>query len=583
MIHAIDSETYQGRAILLTRPYSFTEPKNFHECMDYFSGAKENAAYNMDYDIQACLTYLPFKVREKLAWLNDAVFYVDNTEYRIRYIRHKFCRVWRSNRPLFICYDMAQFYNCSLDTAAKKLGIERKGKIPIAWYRNMQARLEDPKTREDVLNYGMKDARILQELIDKTVDAFKVAGMKFERPFSNASFSQRVFAKALTRHGVQRDVDKLANKAYFGGRIECLRMGHFRRAYYYDIHSAYPSVIANLVATDGKWIRNEKYVRDDAVYAFADVNLSIPATCKVGPVAIRLRSNRIVYPVGEFRRTLTLAEYRYCEVRGFIRKIHKVTQHIWPKWKYPFKQVRDLYLQRALNPAQAYAIKIVLNAAYGKTAQMLKEHLPVTIADNKTHWIGGQAFKQRKINKRTTNFVYASEITSRIRVKLLEDIPPEDVISYATDGVFTAKPVKDLDVGEGLGQWATPEVVTDLYVIGSGVYQYTDSDGNMVTKFRGFHPKDAEGNPLSLKALLRKAGDKKTIPVYVTRNTSLRQSVERPHDLNILESVKRDMNLNFDTKRYWPVKRTAHDLLTKQFTSEALVYYGSLRLQRNGG
>lgn len=576
MIHAIDSETFKGRAILLTRPDSFTEPQNFHDCMDYFSACKENAAYNMDYDIQACLTYLPFKVRERLAWLNDATFYVDDTEYRVRYVRHKFCRVWRGSRPLFICYDMAQFYNCSLDKAASKLGIERKDAIPVAWYRNMQARLEDPITRPVVLNYGMKDARILQEIIDKTVEAFKSAGMKFERPFSNASFSQRVFSSALTRRGIQKDVERLAYKAYFGGRIECLRMGHFRKAYYYDIHSAYPSIIANLIATDGKWVRKEKYVRDDAVYAFVDATLSIPPTVIAGPVAVRLRSNRIVYPVGSFRRILTLAEYRYCESKGFISKVHEAIQHIWPKRVYPFRKVRDLYLQRQLNPSQSYAIKIVLNAVYGKTAQMLKENLPATVINNNTQWIEGQPFRQKKVAKRFTNFVYASEITSRIRMKLLEDIPADKVISYATDGVFTTEPIEGLDIGDGLGQWSTPEEVTNLYVIGSGVYQYTDSEGKIVTKFRGFNPR-----AFNLKDLLKKAKDRKTIPVRVTRNTSLRQSVERPHDLNVLETVKRDMNLNFDRKRFWSVRRTARDLLTKRFTSEALVYYGKLKLERN--
>lgn len=587
MIHAIDSETYKGRAILLTRPDSFTEPKNFHDCMAYFAAHKENAAYNMDYDIQACLTYLPFKVRERLAWLNDAVFFVDDIEYRVRYVRHKFCRVWRDGRPLFICYDMAQFYNCSLDTAAKKLGIERKGQIPVAWYKNMKRWLEDPKTREDVLNYGMKDARILQEIIDKTVDAFKAAGMKFERPFSNASFSQRVFAAALTRRGVQKDIDRLAQKAYFGGRIECLRMGHFKKAYYYDIHSAYPSIIANLVATDGKWIRDLDYVRDDAVYAFVDCTLMISRPLdeiitgkrklRVGPVAYRMKNNRIVYPHGIFRRILTLAEYNFCNKRGYVKAVHKIVQHCWPKWKYPFKKVRELYLQRQLNPSQSYAIKIVLNAVYGKTAQLLKERLPATVADNNTQWIEGRAYRQKKTHKRFTNFVYASEITSRIRIKLLEDIPAEHVISYATDGVFTTVPIEGLDIGDGLGQWSTPEEVTDLYVIGSGVYQYTDAEGRTITKFRGFNPRD-----FNLVDLLKKAKDQKTIPVRVTRNTSLRQSVERPNDLNVLETVKRDMDLNFDSKRYWAVKRTARDLLHKQFVSDVLIYYGRLKLERKG-
>lgn len=580
MIRAWDTETDKGKAILITKPDRFIEPRSWRECMDFLAEDKEIAAYNMDYDVQACLTYLPYWVRDKIALLNDVIFFFEGEEYRVRYIRHKFCRVWLNGKLLFTTYDMAQFYNCSLDNAAKKLGLKGKTAFPIAWYKCMAKRLADPKTREKVLEYALDDARLLQQIIDKTVDAFKNAGMKFERPFSNASFSQRVFQKALTRTGVQQDIDCLAQLAYYGGRIEVLKMGFFRKAYYYDIHSAYPSIIANLVATDGKWIRDLKYVRDDSVYAFVDARLSIPETVKVGPVAYRLRSNRIVYPVGRFRRVLTLAEYTYCERLGYIEKIFSVSQHVWPKWKYPFAQVGDLYKQRALNPEQAYAIKIVLNAVYGKTAQLLKQRLPSKFTDNATQWIDGQAFKSKKTTKRFTNFVYASEITSRIRIKLLEDIPQDKVISYATDGVFTTEPIKGLDVGSGLGQWSEAEEVANLIVIGSGVYQYTDAKGETVTKFRGFALLNAKHERVDLRTLLVAAKHKYAIPVQVIRNTSLRQAIARPRDLNVLKTIKRTMDLNFDTKRYWEGRRRASDLLRRNFNSEPLVYYGTLKLER---
>jgi hypothetical protein len=583
MIVAFDTETDKGRAILITKPDRFVEPKSWADCIEFLEHDKEIAAYNMDYDIQACLTYLPFGVRDRLALLNDVTFLFEGEEYRVRYIRHKFCRVWRWGQLLFTAYDMAQFYNCSLERAAKKLGLPGKFDFPVAWYKQMQKRLDDPKTRQQVLDYALQDARLLQQIIDRTVEAFAKAGMKFERPFSNASFSQRVFSKALTRTGVRHDVDKLAQWAYFGGRIEVLKMGLFRKAYYYDIHSAYPSIIAGLVATDGKWVNDCKYVRDDAVYAFVDASLHIPDAVQVGPLAYRLRNNRIVYPVGDYRRILTLAEYRYCEKRNYVKRIHSVVQHIWPKWKYPFQSVKDLYKQRQLNPEQSYAIKIVLNAVYGKTAQLLKQRLPSTFANNDTQWIDGQAFHHKKTTKRFTNFVYASEITSRIRMKLIEDIPADKVISYATDGVFTTEPIAGLDVGDGLGQWSEGEEVTNLIVIGSGVYQYTDSKGDTVTKFRGFALRNAKGERVDLKTLLKGAGRKYSIPVQVVRNTSLRQAIARPRDLNVLKTIKRTMDLNFDTKRYWEGRRRASDLLKRNFESLPLVYYGKIKLKRNGG
>lgn len=574
-IVAWDSETYQGFAILLTKPHAFVEPRTWTECIDFIATDRETACYNMDYDGQACMKYLPHAIREKIALLREASFYQDGEYYTVRYVPHKFLKVWRDERLLTTVYDMAQFYNCSLERALKKLGLPPKQEIPEKWYKNMKARLADPETRETVLAYALQDARGLQSLIDETVKAFERAGLKFERPFSNASFSQRVFNQALTRKGVTRPVDKVARKAYFGGRIECLRIGYFPEAFYYDVHSAYPSVIAGLLSPNGRWITHDDYVRDDAIYAFINATLKVPDSVVCGPVSVRLRSNRIVYPSGVFRRILTLTEYRHCEALGFIKKIHAVYQHIWLKKEvYPFAKVRSLYLQRQKNPAQSYAIKIVLNAVYGKTAQMLNERLPATVIDHKTEWVGRRPYRRRESNKRFTNFVYASEITARIRTRLIQEIPPEKVIFYATDGVMCITPISGLNVGDDLGQWSTAERVTDLVVVGSGVYQYTDSDGERVTKFRGF------ASRFDLIELLRKHEGRRMIPVKVLRNTSLRQAVQRPHDLNILAEVERKLDLNFDAKRSWTKRRTASDLLTNQFDSEPLIYYGTLKVRR---
>lgn len=575
MIRAWDTETYQGKAILITKPDSFIEPRTFHDCVDFIARDRETACYNADYDVQAILKFLPFKVRERLSLLRECSFFVNDTEYTLRYVPHKFCKIWREGVYLTCVYDMAQFYNCSLAKALEKLGLPPKMDLPEAWYKNMLARLKDPATREQVLRYALNDAARLQDLIDETQAAFKRAGMKFERPFSNASFSQRVFEQALTRKGVTRDVDLLARLAYFGGRIECLRIGHFKQAFYYDIHSAYPSVIAELLTPNGRWLNDLDYVRGDAIYAFIDCTLRVPDSVYCGPVAYRLRSNRIVYPVGTFRRTLTLTEFRYCESAGYVEKVHAVAQHIWPiRRHYPFGKVRALYLQRQKNPAQSYAIKIVLNAVYGKTAQMLNEHLPSKVVDHNTEWIGGKPFQKKESSKRFTNFVYAAEITARIRTRLIKDIPPEKVIFYATDGVMCTEPIKGLHTGEGLGEWGPAERVTDLCVIGSGVYEYTNEDGDRVTKFRGFSSR------FNLHDMLKKHKGRRVIPVTVKRNTSLRQSIERPHDLNVLEDVKRSLDLNFDAKRSWPKKRNSTELLKRHFQSEPLVYYGKLTIKK---
>ena len=114
MIIALDSETQDGFAILLTKPWSFAEPTSFEECIDFIKEDRELACWNADYDVQAVVKWLPKACQINLGILNEC-FYKD---YRVRYIPHKFCRVWQRTfatdewKLLFTCYDMRQFYAC---------------------------------------------------------------------------------------------------------------------------------------------------------------------------------------------------------------------------------------------------------------------------------------------------------------------------------------------------------------------------------------------------------------------------------------------------------------------------------------
>jgi len=584
-IIATDTETQDGYAILITKPHAFCEPKSFEECIDFLRSNRELACWNADYDIAAILKWLPVMVRNRLALIGEAL----HGEYRIKYVPKKFMRVWY--RPyaadkenlLVTVYDMRQFYNCSLAIAAEKLGVERKEEIPKTWYTQMAARLADPRTRKRVIDYALKDSRVLQQIIDKTVESFVAAGLKFERPFSNASFAERYFRN---RFGYARniEVEKAARRAYHGGRIECLLCGYFPRAYHYDIHSAYPSAIANLVKPDGEWIFEKATkenpiaeIRPDAVYAFIDCQFTIPRESSyVGPIPIRRSNGSIFYPVGRLRKTITLTEYKFLVRRGYAIRIFSAWVHIWPRWEYPFREIADIYKRRKQDPKADYALKTVMNTVYGKMAQILESRVRTKIVDGRSEVFDSRVWRKKEAWKNHTSFVYAAEITARIRIKLLEDIDPKVVISYSTDGVFTKKPI-NLETGSGLGEWADVEKVKDLVVVGSGVYCYTDSKGKDRVKFRGFSP------AIDLKAMLTRAGRRHEIGMKVIRNTTIRQAAKggtKQQSMNVLERVTRYMDVNFDSKRHWPKRWNAGELTRQRFQSKPWIYYGKMKIRR---
>jgi DNA polymerase family B len=584
MIIAFDSETQDGYAILLTKPWSFAEPSSFEDCIDFLERDRELACWNADYDVQAVVKWLPRECQERLGVLNECTY----KDFRIRYIPHKFCRIWRRHplndnwRLLVTIYDMRQFYNCSLKTAAAKLGVPPKDEIPASWYQNMRARLKDPRTRAKVLRYAMQDAQTLQAIINRTVDSFALAGMSFDHPFSNASFAERYFRDRF-RYRRNYEVERFAEAAYHGGRIECLMTGYFRRAWHYDIHSAYPDVIAKLVKPDGEWIYEESptEIRPDAVYAYIDCQCNIPHSVRVGPIPYRRRNGGIFYPVGSFRKTVTLGEYQYLQGRGWVGKIYRAWVHYWPSWTFPFGEIADLYRKRKADKRVDYALKIVMNSVYGKLAQVIETWIRTNRVDSNSEIFDDRVWSRKRTWKGHTSFVYASEITARTRLRLLNDIPPEVVICYATDGVFTTCEVP-IKTGGDIGEWSDVEEVRDLIVVGSGVYSYFPFNGKgkekrPIVRFRGFNPQ------IDLPGMLRKAGNRHYLPMRVLRNTSLKLSTKGPKwkdRMNVLEEHKRYLDVNFDHKRKWPKQWGARDLTRKRFDSKPLIYWGKIRIRR---
>lgn len=571
-IIAMDTETDKGKAVLITKPTMFCEPRTWEEAISFLAIDKKMGCWNADYDCQAIMKFLPPMARSRLALLGQT----EVGFWTIRYVKKKFFKVWYEKKLLFTIFDIQQFYSCSLREAAENLDVAFKKDIPKSWYTKIKQVLNDPRTRDRLLSYALGDAETLQQIIDKTVDAFKAAGMIFENPYSNASFAQRVFKKKFMYQRCWK-AEQAARKAYHGGRIECLRAGYFKRAYYYDIHSAYPSEISRLVRPNGHWVHSDS-VRSDATYAFVDCEFRIPYSERIGPIPIKLRSGLIVYPLGKLRKVITLPEYKYLNEKGWITRVFSCWQHFWPMRQYPFKEIQKIYAKRKKYPAQSYALKIVLNATYGKLAQILEEWTRTPHVNGRTELFDGRSWKVVERWKDHTSFVYAAEITARIRMRLVREIDPKYVIFYATDGIMTTEPIP-LKTGPGLGEWGGPEEVHDLIVVGSGVYTYREygKDGKeyqVTTKFRGFSPK------LNLHKALKQAGRLHVLRTKVLRNTSLRQAVDSPSDLNILRETTRVLSVNFDRKRKWPKRWTAGELTRKRFNSKPWMWYEPVRIKR---
>jgi DNA polymerase elongation subunit (family B) len=250
-----------------------------------------------------------------------------------------------------------------------------------------------------------------------------------------------------------------------------------------------------------------------------------------------------------------------------IRKIRRGFQLVASMVKRPFEALAEMYQERLRQPSQTWALKIIMNALYGKVAERIGKWFPSQFVNRDTELWRGQFWMRRKQWTKRTNFVYASAITAGIRLRLYREIPPEDCIFYATDGVMLMRPVKSIKQGSGLGQWSAPEVVTDLVVVGSGVYTYKDASGIVHTKMRGFEV------GLDLYKLLDHR--RRVLTLMVRRNWTLAQSIrQRKYAMfNELVDVSRYLDVCFDHKRIWESSRTGRDLLKRSFESRPWAHY----------
>jgi len=571
----LDTETDHGKAVLIATPRLYTLfPRTFEDCLQFLIGIGDDEliCYNGDYDIAACLKFLPPGLLERLyqlgrwKWETRLPLWSSAGFISLHFVPRKFLRV-KAGSKRFTIYDLAQFYNMSLQKAAKEfLGMEKKDP-GVSWDELKDALERDPNRRRKIIDYCLHDARLVELLARKTAQKFAQIGVPFDRPVSCASLSYRVFKPHLSFH-LSREINQVGRESFRGGMIECLRTGYFKKAYYIDLRSAYPAAIRELSECPRLWIPIEKgQLREDATYASVDCTVRIPSHWSKGWLPyVPIRKALLFYPVGRWRSYVDLFSYRQLSSHHLVERVHSGLQGIGYTNKRPFAiDVERLFKERQNDNQKKWAIKIILNSLYGKFAETIDYKLPVDIEAVNDIRILNLAFEGHERFTNHTNFYAAAEVTARTRWRLIEDLDPKDVISYATDGVFLKRIPFGLEYGERLGQWSPIETVRDLVVVGSGVYSYRyqkDNQWTATTKFRGF------SSGLNLYELLDRRRHR--VPITLQRNQKLGASVVTKNwDLfNIIRQEERVLDVNFDRKRKWEKQWTARELLTRSFESE---------------
>lgn len=482
---------------------------------------KNFVAFNLKFDAGSLLQFLPAKSL-KLLQKNGEVYFED---YFIKTIANKCLSIRKLKNTIHI-YDMMGFYTSSLEKAAQKyLG---EGKLEVGSKKFTKKRVA--KEWNKIEEYCIKDAVLVKRLADRIIRKFEDFGVYPKKLYSVAYISYQYFTTHCGYINVKRFWDKhrilldYAMQSFNGGKFEVTTKGS-GKLYEYDIVSAYPYEIANLVdITDARIDYNNEYM-EKAIYGFLKCEIEIPYGVS-SPVALKDKDLNY-FPIGKFVKVITKTEYEYLVKYGCTINI---IDAIWLSKKYIIKpyekeiynlmKMKDLYKKEG-RKLDYHTIKIFLNSFYGKMVQLIKMD---------GFYKAGSSWHP----------IFASVITANVRCRISEmQQLYKNVIAVHTDSIISTKPLDFPDSG-GLGDMVY-ELEGEGVIIGSGIYQIGDK-----SRFRGFDSRE------KLLDLLPEKGNK--LNIEINRPYSWREVAHRNMDVDMINrfcDMPRNMRLNFDRKRIW--------------------------------
>lgn len=540
--------TSLGDAILpMQAPEIFFEPK--------YVGANF-MIFNIKYDSGA-LVYSLDAADIKTLWATGEV---KTGDYRYTYIAHKQLRIYKGKECVTF-WDISQFYKhgghrLSLDSAAKIYLNEQKRDLRTKSFTPNYVR----KYWKSITQYAIQDAVLAGKLGEYLVAKLAEFGITASAIYSCASISFRYFtghSKVVTAWRwwqEDREFLKFACDAYEGGKFEVTTRGKFT-GYEYDLSSAYPREIRDLVDIEKATCYRSKEYQKEAVYGFIRCFINNTSARHL-PCGL-MRGNVRIYPAGRFYTTITKEEYDYLQT---INVEVNIVDAVWlfvKRKRYPYRHVIDTLYNLKTHfkgkDRMLYDVtKIVQNSFYGKTCQAIET------PDGKVRIGAGW------------NPMYASVITAnpRIKVTAVQNALQASCLAVHTDSVILSCKLPADFVQDGtLGNF---EFVTEGegVIIASGMYQI-----GLDCAFKGFkpghYPHEECGKELKTdtwKSILSRNYRREKISYPVRHVESWIETMAKNHDksaINVFSKAKKVIDLNCDTKRIWPSRANARSLLSR--------------------
>ena len=544
-IRGFDTETKNGYAKIGASNNKYMEINNINDVFTFLCTKKNRSSrnffFNLKFDFEVLFKH-DLSILTKLLSNNQ----IETERYKIFYLNGKLLKITdKKLKQIYTFYDIFPFFLNSLKNASKKyLGLnssELKGN------RAQLFELYDNKT---IGEYCIEDAKHTKLLAEYYIAGLNKINLYPRHIISCGNISEQYIIKNAdipTIKDVPTNIQNMAWYSYRGGWFDTWKRGFFPNAYQYDIKSAYPSVMKNLLdIRHGEWCNyvDEKQQLGVLKVIINEGNDSCVSTKLKGI------SSPSIYPIIDepTQNYLMLSEYKELK-KEYDIEIINAWSFIPNKLIYPYREaVNTLYNLKESSrkdKAKYIVIKQIYNSLYGKTIQKIKQ---------------GNYYKTGSL----FNSIYGSEITAGCRLQMWKLIKEnrKHILSIMTDGIITDKKLKQIKIGNELGDWTLEHNNEEVIILRTGVYQFQDQK----PKRRGMVKLPNLKNVLA-------HNNKNTVTLTYTRPRHFKEMIiqKTPENIGVFLKDTKIIKINNDVKRIWLSEpKRARDLLNNSFNSIAI-------------
>lgn len=416
-------------------------------------------SFYFSYDVNMILKDVPHDVITRLQKEKRAYIFYGSRRgdcYNIEFIPRKWVRIKQgsvtegrfTSAQAITIYDVYGFFQDSFINAARAMNIASPDELSfISDFKGQRGGFDTSQT-EAITRYNTLECELLSRMMLKLFHAFEAVDIRLSSWHGAGAAAGAVLKKHRIGEHITHypELDTAVRSAYFGGRIQNIRLGEFDKTFGHDIISAYPSAMQYLPSLTGAtWVKG--YSPDGI--SLAHIRWKGEQQL-LNPFPFRLPDGRITYPPnGE-------GWYWYHEIeaakswKGKVKILQTYTLN--HNDVYPFDFIPAIFTQREQLKREGnynqIALKLALNSLYGKVAQKpYREQEPPYLS-----------------------YIWAGLITSDIRARMFSLANPDTVIGFATDGLYSTE--KLAHDAPGLGGWEVAEY-DSAFFLKAGFYELT--------------------------------------------------------------------------------------------------------------